>query len=392
MNLQPIRCLVALTLCFVVSLSAHAIDDVQLKKAKASTARGIEFLRNAQNKDGSWSSDIVALGTTGLVVAVLLDQPDIDRHDPAVKKGLAYILSHAQDNGAIDNGKGLVNYNTSICLSALARVRTDPHIAEVCRKGEQFLKQLQYDDIDLDENGEKVTKEHAFYGGWGYGKHGRPDGSNTQFAVQALHDLGVDCNDPVYERAMVYITRLQGADANKVHGDKIEQDGGSIYATSVNKDNVGTPQSMASPEQIERVKSGKPINARLRTYGSMTYAMFKSYIYAQLDRDDERVKHAYKWIQHNYRFDQNPGMPEHVKMQGYYYYLITMSRALDAYNKPLIETAAGKTHNWANDLVEEVVKRQRKDGSWINEEDRWAESDPNLVTAYCLTALHHAMN
>ena len=85
-------------------------------------------------------------------------------------------------------------------------------------------------------------------------------------------------------------------------------------------------------------------------------------------------------------------MPEKVKMQGYYYYLTTMSRAMDAYNKETITTADGKQRNWENDMVEAIVARQKKDGSWLNEADRWNEGDPNLVTAYALTALHHAMN
>ena len=33
--------------------------------------------------------------------------------------------------------------------------------------------------------------------------------------------------------------------------------------------------------------------------------------------------------------------------------------------------------------------RQRADGSWLNETDRWMEGDPNLVTGYALMALSH---
>ena len=38
---------------------------------------------------------------------------------------------------------------------------------------------------------------------------------------------------------------------------------------------------------------------------------------------------------------------------------------------------------------EKLASLQQKNGSWINEADRWYEGDPNLVTAYCLIALRY---
>jgi squalene-hopene/tetraprenyl-beta-curcumene cyclase len=49
--------------------------------------------------------------------------------------------------------------------------------------------------------------------------------------------------------------------------------------------------------------------------------------------------------------------------------------------------AAGVTHDWRKDITAALVKRQRPDGSWANENDRWMEGDPNLVTGYALLAL-----
>jgi len=34
---------------------------------------------------------------------------------------------------------------------------------------------------------------------------------------------------------------------------------------------------------------------------------------------------------------------------------------------------------------------QRPDGSWVNETDRWMESNPHLVTAYSVLALETAL-
>ena len=42
------------------------------------------------------------------------------------------------------------------------------------------------------------------------------------------------------------------------------------------------------------------------------------------------------------------------------------------------------------DLVAELARRQNPDGSWVNENSRWLEGDPNLVTGYALLALTYS--
>ena len=53
-----------------------------------------------------------------------------------------------------------------------------------------------------------------------------------------------------------------------------------------------------------------------RAYGSMTYAGMQSLIYANVDKNDPRVKLALKWLENSYNLDENPGMG----VQGLYYY------------------------------------------------------------------------
>ena len=77
--------------------------------------------------------------------------------------------------------------------------------------------------------------------------------------------------------------------------------------------------------------------------------------------------------------------------EGYYYYLMTMSRALHAWGATNIETAEGVEHDWANDIIDQLVDLQRDDGSWVNQSSRWMENDPNLATANALIALTHAL-
>ena len=54
---------------------------------------------------------------------------------------------------------------------------------------------------------------------------------------------------------------------------------------------------------------------------------------------------------------------------GLYYYYHTAAKALDAAGVKELTDADGKKHDWRRDLVAELVKRQRPDGSWVNSDD-----------------------
>ena len=47
--------------------------------------------------------------------------------------------------------------------------------------------------------------------------------------------------------------------------------------------------------------------------------------------------------------------------------------------------------NWREELVAALASRQRDDGSWLNEADRWEEGRPELVTVYAVLALEEAL-
>ena len=375
-----------LLLAIVFAAPAWAIDIDHFNKAQSAIEKGIAYLRTTQGQDGSWSPK-PGPAITAMAVQAMLERSDIGPDDPVVAKGIAYILSQQKPDGGIHSGI-LENYNTAICLSALSKVETRPDVAEAIAKAQAYLRNLQWSNQPLPD-GKAVDESHPFYGGAGYGNHGRPDMSNTQVMLQGLYDSGLNCDDPAFQRAIAFISRCQGVPSNTEFGGQIVQDGGFIYATSVDKEHVGVPQSMASPEMVDEAKAGRPVSG-LRTYGSMTYGGFKSYLYAQLDREDPRVVEAFNWIRRNYTLEKNPGMPEAIEKQGLYYYYVTFARALRAWGSTTIETEGQGSRDWANDVIDALASRQAPDGSWTNEADRWMEGDANLVTGYALLALQEA--
>lgn len=365
---------------------ARALDDQHWVVADQAINKGIAYLRSTQGEDGSWTPKS-GPAVTAIAVRAMLGRRDISADDPAIQKAVAFILKHVQPDGSIHPGF-LETYNTALSVSALSMIKGDPKVAEAVKNAVAWLKKTQWQGGMTDPQGKPVTEDHPFYGGFGYGgKHGRPDFSNSQLALDALRDAGVASDDPAFQRAVIFATRLQGVPENKMFGDRIEPGGGAIYATSVNKEQVGVPQTFTKREVTS--SDGKTL---LATYGSMTYAVFKAYVLADIDRKDPRVRAAYRWIQNHYTTEHNPGMAEDEKLHGHFYYLMTMSKTLDAWGATTIATAEGKNRDWANDMVDQLVQSQRPDGSWTNPADRWMEGDPNLVTGYALHALLAAVN
>ncbi|MEX2671107.1 MAG: prenyltransferase/squalene oxidase repeat-containing protein [Phycisphaeraceae bacterium] len=361
--------------------SAVGASDAYREKAEQAIEAGLQYLRSQQNEEGTWSPE-AGPAVTALAVAGMVRQPGIELDDPMVASGLDYVLARQKEDGGIYD-QILANYNTSISLMALGPIQhQDERIAASVVKAQDFLRALQWADAHTDPDGETITEGHPWFGGAGYGGHGRPDLSNTAMMIAGLNDSGLDCDDPAFQRAMNFVSMLQGTESNTTEiGEKIERDGGFVYATSTNSENIGEPQSMAGESEDEFDRS------RLRTYGSMTYAGFMSYLYAELDRDDPRVQDAYNWIRQNYTLEENPGMG----MQGYFYYLHLFSRAMAAWGEPTIETTDGEEHLWAHDLIDRLLELQNDDGSWNNAADRWMEDDPALCTAYAVLALQYAL-
>ncbi len=392
------RFAVLITTALVVLASpARALDEEHYRKAREMIDKAIEYLRAEQDEaTGGWmvrgqGPELPAI--TALVVNGMLMEPEIDADDPAVAAGVDFILSFRQEDGGIYD-RILPSYNTSISLSALARVNRSETAAAI-KPAQDFLRRIQWSEDVLESpdtpGGEGVDRSHPYYGGVGYGGSGRPDNSNLNLMLQGLRDSGLNCNDPAFRRALVFLERTQMHESvNDMPYAEDSTQGGFIYATSPNKDNIGVGESKAG--MIEEVAPDGRRISRFRAYGSITYAGFKSYIYAKLERDDPRVQLAYDWIRRNYTLEENPG----IGTDGLYYYYVMFSRALDAWGLPTVQTIRedGSTgvRDWANDLIDRLSELQKEDGSFRVVDDRWMEGEPVLITAYALLALQHAVN
>ncbi len=335
-------------------------DALATRRAKALN-EAAQYLLDAQGPDGTWGDGNV--GITALCVQALL-QAGKSPDDPAVKRGIEYLLAHKREDGGIYGDQGLYNYTSSIALMVL--VKADPEAyAETIEQVKAYLKERQWDEA------ESVDLENPWYGGAGYGKHGRPDLSNTAYFLDAMHQAGVPADDPMWEKAVKFVSRTQDRSESNdgvfVGADK----GGMIYSPHAGG------ESKAGTVDLPGGRKG------LKAYGSMTYAGFKSFVYADLPRDDPRVQAALDWIRGHWTFEENPEMGQ----QGLYYYYMTAARALEAWGEPTIRDDRRREHNWRAELTDALLRRQGDDGSWVNEADRWFEGYPPVPTSYAVIAL-----
>jgi squalene-hopene/tetraprenyl-beta-curcumene cyclase len=345
------------------------------RRVDKAVAKGLEYLAATQQADGGWQlfgkSDPAI---TALAARCFIQSPAYGPRHPVVKRAIEYVLKFRQpDGGLYAPEAGLPNYYTCVCLATLASMN-DASLQPTITEAQQALKKLQWDE------GEDIDQANAWYGGAGYGQHKRPDLSNTQMMIEALRESGLPADDPTIQKALRFVSRCQmSSHSNDQPFARGAQDGGFIYTAA----NDG--ESKAGEIVIE----GR--GRRLRSYGSMTYAGFKSMLYADVDRKDPRVVAALNWIRKYYTLDSNPNMPHQQSRQGLYYYYHVFAKAMRAWGEPTITDAQGIAHDWRADLFTALLKRQARDGSWVNDADRWYEGNPALVTAYSILAIQASL-
>ncbi len=189
-----IRVGLVMTLTFASTLSgkfAGAVfaEEITAASVQKSINRGVEFLRNTQNRDGKWDGQgTYNSGQTALATLALLNcglPPD----DPTISKALKFIRSTPPT----------MVYEISLQVMVFCAAEPKVDLARI-RQNIQMLVDLQQGN-----------------GGWGYsqaiGFHTDP--SNSQFAVLALWEaqrIGIEVPVETLERAQNYWLSLQRRD------------------------------------------------------------------------------------------------------------------------------------------------------------------------------------
>ena len=372
---QMIRAAVGAPLCLSLlaeEMYADAAQNVSAMKARQAVVKGLDYLRKTQETDGSWGH---YPATTALALSAFLRNGRTERTDPAIARGLQFLTKEAKPNGAIFSdvlgpALALPNYNTSLAIIALVEAHNSAYKPTI-QKAQQYLSKVQFDEE------EGINPSNPMYGGIGYGDdpgdETHPDLSNLQHALEALHASGTPSNAPVFKKAVIFLQRVQNRreSNDQAWAKSAPNDGGFVYEAQ-----GGSKASEENPKLGEHA-----------SYGSMTYAGLKSYIYCGVTKSDPRAAAAYDWLRGHYTVAENPGMGTN----SLYYYYHTMAKTLDAYGQKIITDKNGKSHDWAQDLSAHLIAEQHPDGSWFNTNARHWENQPSLVTSYTLIALSYCV-
>jgi len=348
--------------------------------AQAAMRKGLDWLENKLNEDGSWSNrNYPAMTALGLWAFARSDHP---QREAVCAKAASFIEGFVREDGGIykpaTGGRGtggLSTYNTAICMIAL-------HTYDRARYAQQILKAREF------LAGSQLVGDSSGAGGFGYDRappadaagksmrRSRADLSNTGWALQAmrvtqdLEDLrpGGETVDMDWPAAVEFLETLQNNDRDdpEHYGGFGYEQGGSRGGTFV-RETDGTVQ--------------------LRGYGSMTYAGLESMIYAQVDRTDPRVRSALQWAERHWSVDENPGMGQ----KGLFYYFNILSKALSLYGADTLRSPGGEVIPWKEQLIGKLSAIQRADGSWVNQDNQFWEADPVLVTSYAILSLEYAL-
>jgi squalene-hopene/tetraprenyl-beta-curcumene cyclase len=335
------------------------MDPALREKARRAVDAGLHYLRSQQAADGSVAR---SAGITALSLRAFLESHrGYNEGDGAfITRQVDFLLSKVKADGSISESLQNTSYNTAVALSALAATK-NPKYDAVISAGRKFLIHHQIDE----EEGYK--QDHRYYGGIGYGGDERPDMSNLYIALEGLKTTSTDPKDPVWQKALVFVNRSQNR--SESNDQKwAANDGGFVYMPGWN------------PPEFENGTS---------SYGGMTAAGLVSLLFAGVDKTDPRVQAAYKWMTANYTLEVNPGT---TKKHGLFYFYNAFAKVMTAYGEDSFTDGKGQKHNWRSELAQKLVSLQAADGSWSNpDSNAWWEDKPQLVTAWTVIALEHAL-
>ncbi len=351
------------------------------KEGEAAVQRATQWLLSQQKEDGHWSNPQWPALTGFPVWALSLT--DASRDSEAVRMGVAFLLSHARENGGIYvepreelKGGGMSNYNTAICMVAL-HLSQLPDTRPAVLRARRFVAASQHLGGDV------------YRGGFGYDadtKRAYADLSNTYIALEGLK---------LTENA---------EDASSGPRPEINKEAAAAFVSSIQNRRESNPADWVSDHPVDKdgfayrpddsrgmVRPAADGKEAFRSFGSMTYAGMLSLIYADVDRNDDRIKSAFGWARRNWSVKENPPADQ----EGYYYFINVLSKCMAVIGQDTFTRENGDTVHWRVDVINELVARQKTDengnGYWVNPVARYWEGDPVLSTAYALIALQVAL-
>jgi hypothetical protein len=177
----------------------------------------------------------------------------------------------------------------------------------------------------------------------------------------------------------VFVTRCQNLAEAGEDDDPAFDDGGFFFTPT---DPVRNKAGVAGTDRSGTV--------RYHSYGSATADGLRALLRCGLSPGDRRVAAARRWLERHFSATTNPGVFEPARADErdatYFYYAWSLAHAYRALGGRMQEGDARETA-WAERLARELLRRQRRDGTWSNSFTASKEDDPLVATPLALGAL-----
>lgn len=312
---------------------AVAGDDRLVGDVKSALDKGIDYLRKRQGGDGSWQGDVPQAGGTALVLLALLEA-GVKADDPAVKNGLRWLRGRTDSR----------TYALSLETMALAFVDDKADRERLVANVATLLK-------------------HRADDGWTYAQPalrnaGTADGSNSQYALLALHAAA---------SRGVAVDKKHLAAVRDLYLQTQARDGGWGY-----KANQGATMTMTTAGLCNLLITGLDLaegKAALRKDGSAERC--------GLYKENEAIDKAITWIGERHPSRHTDGEIGET-FGSPFYGLYGIERAGRLTGRRFLGG-----HDWYEVGCRWLVKAQRADGSWdaANVRGRNGPHDANKAVA-----------
>ncbi len=310
------------------------------KKVNQSIAKAVSYIWSQQNEDGSWQKCQFEGDTTALCTLALINAGESLNSDQ-MRRALA----------SVQNSPRRVTYVVSLRIMALAAA--DP-------KGKKYLRDIEKDVNWLLEIQRKTPGDRGL-GSWNYGhRGGEGDGSNSQFALLALHEAsraGIKIPAENWQMAREFWIKCYRPRAG----------GFGYYA---NRNDVVGSMTCAG------ISSWIIINENLADAKALTNGEFAKC--CEKNPAMEMVETAFKWMARYYTVQTNPGKGFQTRL----YYLYGLERAARLAGRRFIGP-----NDWYRDGAKHLLRIQNaNNGNWFTRKGH-GEDNKLVATSFALLFL-----
>ena len=207
-----------------------------------------------------------------------------------VAKGLKALEGFVKPDGGVYGNGRLRNYETCVAILCFTEANADGRYDDLLANAERVRprpadrRRGEVDPADPTLRRRRLRRARA----------ARP--VEHGYLIEALVAAGAEADDEAIQRALAFVSRCQNLEgAGQRHEVRRPRQRRRLLLRDSHRS--------VDPSTTERYTA----NGGLRSYGSMSYAGFKSLVYAGLTEDDPRVKAVLEWVGKNYSVEGEPG-------------------------------------------------------------------------------------